>query len=234
MRVVRTLHLLVALVVPALLGIFTGMLVALLSRDRRRTLNAVATVVGWLAPRLAGLRIEVDAASQAHLQRPAVITFNHQSGLDPVILCALLQRDVVGVAKDSLRRNPLLGPLLRVTGSIFLGAREERRERVLAQASAVLAQGLSIVIAPEGTRVHNGAVGSFHTGACLLAQRCHVPLVPVVIFNSGERLAPRSRELFPGPVRVRVLAPRRISEDDDIEQATRALEQSYVDTLATR
>lgn len=234
MHIVRTLHLLMALVVPAVLGIATGLLVALSTRDRRRTLNAVARVIGWLAPPLAGLRIEVDRAGLHHLQRPAVITFNHQSGLDPVILCVLLQRDVVGVAKDSLRRNPLLGPLLRVTGSIFLGDRHDRRERVLAQAAAVLTQGLSIVIAPEGTRVHNGEVGTFHTGACLLAQRCNVPLVPVVIFDSGERLAPRSCALFPGLVHVRVLPPRWIDADDDIERATRVLEQLYVETLAAR
>ena len=232
MRAVRTLHLLVALVIPALLGIATGLLLALFTRDRRRAINGVAAVVGWLGPRLAGLRIELDDTSRNHLCRPAIFTFNHQSGLDPVIMCALLRRDVVGVAKDSLRRNPLLGPLLRVTGTIFLGARTERRERVLTQAAELIQQGCSIVIAPEGTRVYGARMGRFHSGACELAQRCSVPLVPVVIHNSGERLAPRSRLLYPGPVRVSVLPPRHIGPAESIEDATHALEQAYADALA--
>ena len=234
MSVIRSLHLLFALVIPAVLGIITGAIWALLTRDRRRTANAIASVVGWLAPRLAGLRIE---CTQRDLlaQRPAVVVFNHQSGLDPVILCTLLRRDVVGVAKPSLARNPLLGPLLRLPGTIFLGEKSERRAQVLKQAQALLDSGLSIVMAPEGTRVlpgSNSPVGHFRSGACELAQRCGVPLLPIVIHNSGERLAARGRELFPGTVRITVLPPRRIAGDADIEQATRELEQDYVAALA--
>ena len=234
MSVIRSLHLLLALVIPALLGILAGAVWALVTRDRRRTTNAVACVVGWLAPRLAGLRIE--CANRHFLAtRPAVVVFNHQSGLDPVILCALLQRDIVGVAKQPLARNPLLGPLLRLPGTIFLGDREERRARVLQQVQQVLDSGMSIVMAPEGTRVHaaqSGGVGRFRSGACEIARRCAVPVLPIVIHNSGERLAARDRQLFPGIVRVTVLPPRRIASDDDFEQATRQLEQDYVAALA--
>lgn len=237
MAVIRSLHLLLALVIPALLGIVTGLLWSLFSRDQRRTINAVAGVVGWLGPRLAGLRIECDNAHWLQ-QRPAVVVFNHQSGLDPVILCAVLRRDMVGVAKQPLARNPLLGPLLRFPGTIFLGGKDAaRRERVLQQVQQVLSSGLSVVMAPEGTRVnrHDGShisVGHFRSGACEIAQRCQVPLLAVVIHNSGERLAARSRQLFPGPVRITILPPRFIAPDQDPEQATRQLEQDYAATLA--
>ncbi|MFZ5602964.1 MAG: lysophospholipid acyltransferase family protein [Pseudomonadota bacterium] len=232
MPVIRSLHLLFALVIPALLGIISGALWALCTADRRRTTNAVMRVVGWLAPRLAGLRIQ---CSNRHFlaQRPAVVVFNHQSGLDPVILCALLQRDAVGVAKQPLARNLLLGPLLRFPGTIFLGEKTERRTRVLEQAQVALDSGLSIVMAPEGTRVQSpSGVGRFRSGACEIAQRCGVPVLPVVIHNSGERLAARGRQLFPGPVRVTVLPPRWIALGADLEKATRELEQAYVAALA--
>lgn len=234
MAVIRSLHLLLALVIPALLGIITGTIWALVTRDRRRTTNAVACVVGWLGPRLAGLRIEC-ADRHFLATQPAVVVFNHQSGLDPVILCALLQRDIVGVAKQPLARNPLLGPLLRLPGTIFLGGKEDRRARVLEQVQQVLDSGMSIVMAPEGTRVHaaqSGGVGRFRSGACEIAQRCGVPILPIVIHNSGERLVARGRQLFPGPVRITVLPPRHIATGDDFEQATRQLEQDYVATLA--
>lgn len=232
MRAVRTLHLVVALVIPALLGTLTGLLVALLTRDRRRTINSVASVVGHLGPVLAGTPLQITGRDHSTFAQPAIITFNHQSGLDPVIMCAVVQRNVVGVAKDSLRHNPLLGPLLRVTGTIFLGGKEERRSRVLTQAEAVIHTGCSIVIAPEGTRVAGRQVGRFHSGACELARRCDVPVIPVVIHNSGERLAPRSHVLHSGPVRVTVLTPYRIPPDQSIEAATQTLEQLYVATLA--
>lgn len=233
MEWLRTLHLLIALVIPALLGTLVGLLVLVVTRDRRRTINAVATVVGMLGPRLAGLKLHISGTG-IDFPRPCIITFNHQSGLDPVIMCALVRRDVVGVAKDSLRHNPVIGPLLRVTGSIFLGGRQERRQRVLDQAQAVIRSGCSIVIAPEGTRQLGATVGHFHSGACELAQRCAVPLIPVVIHNSGDRLAPRSRLLYPGPVHVTVLPARHIAPQHSVEHATRELEQAYVDTLTQR
>ncbi len=230
MNLLRTFHLLIALLLPALLGTLAGLLTLLLTRNRRKTINSVATVVGSLGPRLAGLQLQIESTA-GEFPRPAIITFNHQSGLDPVIMCAIVKRDVVGVAKDSLRHNPVLGPLLKVTGTIFLGGPQARRERVLNQAEAVLRSGCSIVLAPEGTRHDGAAVGRFHSGACELAQRCKVPLVAVVIHNSGERLAARSHVLHPGPVRITLLPPRRIAADADIETATRTLEQDYADAL---
>jgi len=232
MRIVRTLHLLIALLIPALLGTLAGAIVGLITRDRRRTINTVARVVGFLGPKLAGLKLQISAAQDIDFPRPAIITFNHQSGLDPVIMCALIKRDVVGVAKDSLRHNPVLGPLLRVTGTIFLGRSPQRRERVLARAEAVIRSGCSIVLAPEGTRVKGDSVGRFHTGACELAQRCGVPLVAVVIHNSGDRLAPRHHQLYPGPVRITLLTPRTIPATASIEAATQQLEQDYTDALS--
>ena len=229
---IRTLHLLLALVIPALAGIVTGLAWIASGRSRRQTVAAVARVVGTLGPLLAGLRIECEGKDHLQQTGPAVIVFNHQSGLDPVILAAILKRDVVGVAKQPLQQNPLLGPLLRLTDTVFLGDRNGRRERVLEQVSQVLSQGRSVVMAPEGTRVHNRRVGSFRSGACEMAARCQVPLIPVVIHNSGDRLAPRSRLLFPGPIRVSVLAPRWLPPDGDFEQATRQLEQDYERELA--
>ena len=70
-----------------------------------------------------------------------------------------------------------------------------------------LKNGVSIVIAPEGTRSATPKLGAFKKGAFHLAMQAGVPIVPVVIHNAGERMWRNSLVAHPGPVYVSVLDP---------------------------
>lgn len=75
---------------------------------------------GELASALA--RVDIRVRGEEHLweKRPAVFIFNHQSGVDALVICRLLQRDFVGVSKKELESNPNLGPALSLTGTVFV------------------------------------------------------------------------------------------------------------------
>lgn len=236
MPVLRLLHLSLALLIPALVAITWGSLLRLRGHSQQSIVMAMSRLVGKLGPYLAGTPIQVEHPEHLNPQ-PAVLIFNHQSGLDPVIVAALLRQPVVGVAKQQLASNPLLGPLLRLSGTLFVRRGQGWQQQLLPQASQRIAAGFSIVIAPEGTRTTpTGAAasvpGPFHLGAFAIARHCQVPLIPIVIHNSGSRLPPRSTQLQPGPVYVSVLPATYVSPQTDLQAAATEMQHRYETCLA--
>ena len=133
-------------------GLAAGFWVFLRTRDRRQALNRATELWGELGTRAAGIELQVEGAEHLEL-RPAVFVINHQSGIDPILLCALLRRNFVGVAKSEIRRNPLLGPAFAFAETVFLDREdvEGARDRLM-ESTRILERGLAVAVAPEGTR----------------------------------------------------------------------------------
>jgi 1-acyl-sn-glycerol-3-phosphate acyltransferase len=158
---------------------------------------------------IAGVRLELDDATQATLRRRCgrVLTFNHSSTLDLFIGAALMPEGGVTVVKRELLRVPLIGQAIWVLNVIPI----DRKNR--AQTTAVLERNgqrlrrerLSAVMAPEGTRSKSGELGPFKMGAFHLAIGAGVPVVPMV-FHGAATLWPRGRRACSrGTVRVEIL-----------------------------
>ena len=87
-----------------------------------------------------------------------------------------------------------------------------------------LGRGFSIAIAPEGTRSPTTRLGDFRKGAFHIAMQAGVPIVPIVIRNSGDVMPKGSAIYHPATVEVDVLPPVDTSEwrveniDSHIEQ----------------
>src|SRR5207253_1687005 len=92
----------------------TGIGLGLLNRSKADAVNTMISVGGDLALGLAGIHLNVIGEEHVWSHRPAVFLFNHQSSIDPVLLMALLRRDVTAVAKRELAANPIV----RLAGSL--------------------------------------------------------------------------------------------------------------------
>jgi putative phosphoserine phosphatase/1-acylglycerol-3-phosphate O-acyltransferase len=227
----RTLGVLAA-VLPSLL---VGLVLLALWRDRQRAANAMFGLWTRIAPPIAGLRLAVRHAERIDASRPAVFLFNHQSSADILILCMLLRRDFTGVAKLELRRHLVFGPAMALAGAVFID-RSDRPKAIeaLRPAADVVRGGLSIGIAPEGTRSTGTALGPFKKGAFRLALAARVPLVPIVIHDS-YRMLPRSSLLTrPATVHVDVLEPVRTDDWtlDSLDVRIAEIRQRYLAQLA--
>ena len=168
-------------------------------------------------------------------QRPAVFVFNHQSQLDVFVICYLLRRDFTGVAKQELTKDPIFGPVFKFAGVAFVDRQGGGNPRdALAPAVAKLDEGISVVIAPEGTRSLTPTLGEFKTGAFHLAREAGVPVVPIVIRNAGELMWRDSLTIKPGTVQVAVLPPIDVSAwpADQVRNKTREVQAMFADTLA--
>ena len=169
----------------------------------------VATAVGpSLALGLAGIDLRVEGEEHLWSHRPAVFVFNHQSGLDMLVIGKLLGRDVTGVAKAEAARDPRFAPLGFLVDVAYVDRGNSRQAReAMAPVVERIREGVSIAIAPEGTRSVSSRLGPFKKGAFHIAMQAGVPVVPIVIRNAGELMWRNSFWLRPGTVDVRVLKP---------------------------
>src|SRR5690606_15237244 len=129
----------------------------------------------------------------------------------------------------------IVGLPFRFAGVAFVdrkGGKDPRK--ALAPAVEKLREGVSIVIAPEGTRSLTPTLGAFKTGGFFLAREAGVPVVPIVIRNAGELMWRGSYTLKPGTIQVAVQPPIDVSDwsDSDMRERVAGVRQMYADTLA--
>jgi fatty-acyl-CoA synthase len=140
----------------------------------------------------------------------AILVANHAGYLDFLICAATLPAGVRFVIKGELRDAPLVGPVLRRVGHVFLDRHSTARS--LADLDAVvelLRAGERVVLFPEGTFYTDVGMRPFKLGSFRLACETGAPVVPVAI--RGSRKALRDGTWLPRhvPIEVEVLAPLR-------------------------
>jgi 1-acyl-sn-glycerol-3-phosphate acyltransferase len=125
--------------------------------------------------------VDFDRARQAiAVQAPAIIIANHPTLIDITALTVAVGPACI-MAKQSLFRSPLVGPLLRACGHVAVGAPGDTADLAVDQAEARLRAGHMMILFPEGTRSPAGGVGRFRLGAFELARRTGAPVLPVRI-----------------------------------------------------
>lgn len=117
---------------------------------------------------------------------PCIFMSNHQSNFDILSLIAKLPRRIYWIAKEELFRIPVFGTSMRRAGYIPLDRSNGRNAlKSMERAAAIIRQGKSVVMFPEGTRSPNRHLLPFKRGGFMLAVRAGVPVVPVTINGSG-------------------------------------------------
>ena len=174
----------------------------------REAINVAGSVWGEVATSVAGIDLRVEGEEHLWSHRPAVFVFNHQSALDPVLIVKLLRRDLTGVGKQEIRRNPLFGPIFAAAGAVFVDRADSKRAiEALAPAVEALKQGRSLAIAPEGTRSPTTRLGRFKKGAFHMAMQARVPIVPIVFKNALDALPKDAIVVRPATIEAVVLPP---------------------------
>jgi 1-acyl-sn-glycerol-3-phosphate acyltransferase len=220
-------------------GVFTGLAAGigtgLFGVDSRHAAENGVRLASELGLGLAGVRVEVKGARHLWTHRPAIFLFTHQSALDLPIVVHLLEGGCTGLVKTELRQTPGLAQALRLMDWTFVdrGA-SEGAGNALAAAVRQLAEGRSLAVAPEGTRSLTPAPGPFKHGAFLIARRAGVPVVPIVIRNSGRLMAKSTRTIHSGRVDVCVHPAIDVSswKARQIPERVEEVHRLYVDTIA--
>jgi 1-acyl-sn-glycerol-3-phosphate acyltransferase len=182
----------------------------------------------WLLRHLIGLGYRVIGAENLP-KGPAVFAAKHQSAWETLFLSLYLNYPAF-VLKRELLFIPLFGWYLRKVGMIAVdrSAGASALRNMARQAGEAFAEGRSILIFPEGTRVPPGESRPYHPGVVALYSQLKVPVVPVAL-NSGLFWGRRAFVKRPGTVTVEFLPP--IAPGLDRKAFMRELE-SRIETAA--
>jgi 1-acyl-sn-glycerol-3-phosphate acyltransferase len=150
---------------------------------------------------ITGLICRIDDAQLVNVPThgPLIIYTNHVNILEiPIIYTHLQPRHVHGLMLAERWNIPILNFVLDVTETIPLH-RGEADIDAIHQGLECLQKGDILVIAPEGTRSHDGILQPAHPGVVVLALHSGAPLIPVVFYgaeNYTENLSRLKRTDF--------------------------------------
>lgn len=190
-----------------------------------------------------GVRVKAEGLEQLPKERGFLLLFNHQSFFDIFVLHAILKGRFRFGAKIELFKIPFFGSAMRMVGALPI-ARENRKDamRVYQEASHRFAEGWSFILAPEGTRQTESAIGRFKKGPFIFAMGARAPFVPAVIRGTLPLMRKNSVHINIGAwrrtVRVRFLPPVETSQtsmdqlQDMIDRTHSVMVSAYAD-LAT-
>lgn len=207
----------------------------LLTRSKRNGVNFFTAAFGRALMSTLGININVLGRENLTKKRPAVFLFNHRNQADPLIAGHLVDTNFTSVGKKELEKDPIVGTLGKIMDAAFID-REDPQKAVegLKKVEELARKGLSILIAPEGTRLDTTEVGPFKKGPFRIAMSAGIPVVPIVIRNA-EVIAARDSSTFnPGTVDVVVYPPIPVDDwtHDNLGERIAEVRQLYLDTLA--
>jgi len=212
-----------------------GLTVGLLNRNRRQGVDLATSLYGQLAPALGDIDIKVQGGEHLWSHRPAVFLVNHQSSvMDMVVAFRLLEREFTFVAKKEISKLPVFGQLFSVADVIFVDrSNPTKAVEALAPGVEKLRNGISVIFAPEGTRSVTPTVGRFKKGAFRMAMEAGVPVVPIVLRNSGELMWRDSQIARAGSVEVVVHPPIHVADWslDELDKRIAEVRELYIQTL---
>ncbi|MFQ5417065.1 MAG: HAD-IB family hydrolase [Myxococcota bacterium] len=215
-------------------SLWAGAAAGIVNGSFREAVNVAGSIWGDLATSLAGIDLRVEGEEHLWSQRPAVFIFNHQSALDAVLMFKLMRRDLTGVGKQEIRRNPIFGPLFGAAGVVFVDRADTAKAiEALKPVVDALRQGRSLVIAPEGTRSPTPRLGRFKKGAFRMAMQAGVPIVPVVFRNVLDALPKDALVVRPSTVEAVILPPVDTSHWtlESLDEEIRAIRNRYLEIL---
>lgn len=119
---------------------------------------------------------------------PFVIVANHESGTD-ILAIYFLGIQFRWLSKHTVFGIPMVGNAMNAAGYVpIVRGDKSSHAKALKMSENILKAGTPMLYFPEGTRSTTGRPKEFKTGAFRLAQKCGLPVLPIVLYGSGKLL----------------------------------------------
>ncbi|WP_380180145.1 1-acylglycerol-3-phosphate O-acyltransferase [Kalamiella sp. sgz302252] len=154
-----------------------------------------------------GLKVEVRKPQDADSYPNAIYIANHQNNYDMITAAKAVQPTTVTVGKKSLLWIPFFGVLYWLTGNLLID--RDNRTKAHGTINELVEQfrkkKISFWMFPEGTRSRGRGLLPFKTGAFHAAMAAGVPIIPIVVSNTHDKV--KLNRLHNGLVIVEMLPP---------------------------
>jgi 1-acyl-sn-glycerol-3-phosphate acyltransferase len=178
--------------------------------DRKgRLAYGIGRLWAWMILTIGRIRLKVQGLDRLDPGRQYIFVANHQSNLDiPVLAQTLSKFQLRWLAKKELLRVPLFGWALWASRHIIVDRSSRSKAMAsLRKAKERIAEGISVVFFPEGTRSPDGQLLPFKRGGFVLALQTQTPIVPITINGSGAVLPKGDWRIRGGEIEVIISDP---------------------------
>ncbi|WP_426445959.1 1-acylglycerol-3-phosphate O-acyltransferase [Siccibacter colletis] len=196
----------IIVVLYSILVCILGSIYCLFSPRNPRHVATFGHMFGRLAP-VFGLKVETRKPEGAEHYGNAIYIGNHQNNFDMVTAAKIVQPRTVTVGKKSLLWIPFFGQLYWLTGNLLIDRdnRAKAHGTIAQVVSQIRKRNISVWMFPEGTRSRGRGLLPFKTGAFHAALAAGVPVIPVCVSNTSNKI--NMNRLKNGLVIVEMLPP---------------------------
>ena len=157
---------------------------------------------------LSGIRYQVHGLENIDLSKPYIYIFNHRSFLDAPLLPMVIPHRVRAIGKKELSRIPIFATVVSRLAIWVDRSDPVSRSLSLERLVKLLKQGISVVVAPEGTRNDTTeTLLPFQKGAFRLSIDTQIPILAMAVFGADDLMKRGSLLLKPGVIRVHFSKP---------------------------
>lgn len=157
---------------------------------------------------LCGCPVEVEGAEHLTKAKPVIFAANHASYIDAILAASFAPFDTRFIAKKEIFSLPLFRDLLNKLQHIAIDRFDfQKGLEQTKKIEAVLHEGHSIFIFPEGTFSYAAGLRPFKLGAFKLAAETKTPLCPIAIQGTRHILRGDTYLLRPGKIKVIIGEP---------------------------
>ncbi len=184
-----------------------AILMCLFGYKRAANLHIASNWARWIAF-LTPLRIDIEGLQHIQPGQSYVVVSNHQSQYDIPLIYGYSSLDLRWVMKAEIKHIPFVAQGCRALGHVFIDrGNPEQARSAINRAVADLPHGTGILFFPEGTRSRTGALMQFRKGAFRVAVDRQLPVLPITVIGTRDRMPSDSFRITPGPVKMVIHPP---------------------------
>jgi 1-acyl-sn-glycerol-3-phosphate acyltransferase len=166
--------------------------------------------VGPIGRGILGIEVRITGYENLPIgaKSPAILLVKHQSTLETFLIPTLMPHPLAFVFKRELIYVPFFGWAMGRMDMIHIdrSLKAQAFSRVVDQGKRLLAEGVWIIMFPEGTRIPRGQKGVYKHGGTRLAIETGAPVIPIAV--TSAKVWPRKAFIKrPGIVDVSIGKP---------------------------
>lgn len=152
---------------------------------------------------LSGIKFEIHGREKLSFDQPYIYIFNHRSFVDAPVIPIAVPQPIRALGKKELSKIPFFGWVVGKLAVWVDRSSPESRKESLEKLIHILEQGISVVVAPEGTRNDTQeTLLPFQKGAFRLSIDTQVPILPMAVLGADRIMRRGSLLLSPGKVSI--------------------------------
>ncbi len=157
---------------------------SLIVKNNRKLIDKI--MLQWAKNILSTIQLTLQVSGQDNLKvekgTPVIVMCNHSSLYDIPVAIQALNTSFRFVAKIEMFKIPILGTAIKYAGFISIDRKNHGQAvKDLDRAKKKMLDGITLWMAPEGTRSMDGELANFKKGGFHIALDTNATIIPIVI-----------------------------------------------------